>query len=592
MMALIFTELIFTVPSDFPDFPNRRKGASKNSRSWLAGLVFFCLGLLGPLYPAQGDIIRIGSGANCNALSITHALQQALVTPGPDEIRLEKEFSYNESIVIDNATVQGPVTLSGGWESCTSSSSTGRSFILRTSPPAVVTVTNNQVVVLDGIELFGLGQISLDVSSGSQVTLINSHVGSGSTGIRVSLGAEVTLERDSLVIFNETTSPDEGGGITCGLPGTPNSGGTVNINGQVFSNSAPNGGGIHGRWPNCRIIVGEGAVIRDNEATFGGGVFLAQGAFMGGGGTGSQGSRIHSNNAEQGGGLYVTDPGTRATLFNTRIENNEAMFTGGGVEVRKDGFFSLNRSPVNDCPNPPRCSVISRNQLTFPGDNEGSALYVRNGGQAELFRVFIEENSGFNRAGQAIHVEDDNTTILLHSVQIWNNRTQAAMSATGSAALSGAYVSVARNNWLVAGESFLPSFGASASGGADVTLVTSILTDTRGYSGDVVGDCLIVDDDNNLTAFNTLVGVDPGFQDPASGDLHLRSTSPALDYCDDSYPPIGSDIDLQSRGNDNPLEPNLLGPYDLGADENTDSPLIFADGFESGNTSSWPVTAP
>ncbi|MCH9647326.1 MAG: hypothetical protein K0U98_03745 [Deltaproteobacteria bacterium] len=585
MMVLIFTEPTPT--------PNRRRPAPQNSQPWMAGLALLCFFLLTPLAPARGDIIRLGLGVDCNALLINEALQLALATPGPDEIRLERDVSYNEEVVISNTTVQGAVTLIGGWDSCSATSPSGSSSLVRVSALPTVEVTNNQIANFERINIFGVGSIGLSAADGSVVTLVQSQVSDGSTGIQVSTGAEVTLDNSSLVFDNTSPSSDQGGGITCGLAGIPNSGGTVNIDGIVFANTAPNGAGILGRWSNCRIILGEGAAINNNEAMLtGGGVYLEQGAFMGGGGTGGIGARIQFNKAERGGGLYVTDPGTRAALFNTQIQDNEAMFTGGGVEVRKDGFFSLNRSPVNDCPNPPRCSVISRNQLTFPGDNEGSALYVRNGARAELFRVFVEENSGFNETGQIIHVEDDATSILLHSVQIWNNRTQAALSAAGSATLNAAYVSVAGNDWRIGAGTYLNSFGASASGGADITLVTSILTDTRGYSGNVLGDCLVVDDDTNLTAINTLVGADPGFRDPASGDLHLRSTSPALDYCHGGFPPIGPDIDLQSRGIDNPLRTNVFGPFDLGVDESTDSSLIFADGFESGDTSAWTLTAP
>jgi hypothetical protein len=83
--------------------------------------------------------------------------------------------------------------------------------------------------------------------------------------------------------------------------------------------------------------------------------------------------------------------------------------------------------------------------------------------------------------------------------------------------------------------------------------------------------------------------VSPGsslFVNPPAGDYHLRPDSQAIDRCDASVvAPQYADIDGDSRGYDHPLF-NIIGPYDLGADE-TGEPPLFADGFESGNTSGW-----
>ena len=85
-----------------------------------------------------------------------------------------------------------------------------------------------------------------------------------------------------------------------------------------------------------------------------------------------------------------------------------------------------------------------------------------------------------------------------------------------------------------------------------------------------------------------MVGVDPRFRDAASGDLHLRPDSPAIDSCDTKvYAPRDIDFDLDGRGFDTPSVANFLGRYDRGADE---FPLYFADDFESGGTGRWSST--
>ena len=107
----------------------------------------------------------------------------------------------------------------------------------------------------------------------------------------------------------------------------------------------------------------------------------------------------------------------------------------------------------------------------------------------------------------------------------------------------------------------------------------------------IEGDCLLLDTTSGLTShFSSLVGFDPGFQDAGSGDLHISRSSPAVDSCDNaSYVPLDSDYDLETRGYDFSSEPDLLGPFDRGADEVRP---LFADGFASGNTVAWSATVP
>ena len=72
--------------------------------------------------------------------------------------------------------------------------------------------------------------------------------------------------------------------------------------------------------------------------------------------------------------------------------------------------------------------------------------------------------------------------------------------------------------------------------------------------------------------------------------MGFHPSSPAIDSCDTfSYTPLDSDFDLDARGFDLVSVPNLLGPFDRGADEVVP---LFANGFESGNTSAWSSTSP
>jgi hypothetical protein len=109
-------------------------------------------------------------------------------------------------------------------------------------------------------------------------------------------------------------------------------------------------------------------------------------------------------------------------------------------------------------------------------------------------------------------------------------------------------------------------------------------------------DCLILSDLTHLASGGTSVVVaQPAFSDPASGNLHLAPGSPAVDFCDaTAYTPGQGDGDGQGRGFDLPWNPNGSpgrsgGLFDLGFDEVRP---LFADGFETGDTSRWSSATP
>lgn len=85
-----------------------------------------------------------------------------------------------------------------------------------------------------------------------------------------------------------------------------------------------------------------------------------------------------------------------------------------------------------------------------------------------------------------------------------------------------------------------------------------------------------------VVLLSNLVSVDPLFSDPGDGDYRLQEGSPALDMGNLALPG-GGPLDLD-RG------PRIVGPQtDIGAYEYGG---IFADGFESGDTSAWSLATP
>ncbi|MFV2073909.1 MAG: right-handed parallel beta-helix repeat-containing protein [Thermoanaerobaculales bacterium] len=103
--------------------------------------------------------------------------------------------------------------------------------------------------------------------------------------------------------------------------------------------------------------------------------------------------------------------------------------------------------------------------------------------------------------------------------------------------------------------------------GANLTVDHNLIDGTQGYPGAVNGD-------------NAQIG-DPLFVDASTADYHIRLGSPAIDN--------GSAVNAPNADFGGLPRPQGSG-YDIGAFEFGN--LIFADGFESGNTAAWSAAVP
>ncbi|MEM7480010.1 MAG: hypothetical protein AAF481_02455 [Acidobacteriota bacterium] len=576
---------------------------------------WFLVGLSAAIFggAAEAAIWRVGTGAGCDTSSVQHAVNLANA-PGEHEIRLTKNEIQFEDVSVGNSINSARLVISGGWNRCASTApssektgiaglANGNSWgpfqIVRDGPEA----PRRQVILRN---LFILGEWStLDPGAelkrdalrvrGGWVELENTLVHHGAPGIHVFDGADVRIDENSAVSENFAPDTSEllGGGISCGrrIDSTSGQNTMVRVRGRVQLNRAVNGAGILARH-GCTISLEPGAFVHSNEASgSGGGIYLETGADLFAGGDADSPVRVQGNLADYGGGLYLRSSGTRAQASNIEINDNEALFGGGGVLVNQNAVLQLNRSSSVSCPNAPYCNTLVGNRCN--GLN-GSALFVAPNGRAEISRAFVNENVGSSSPGPVIRVEGTFSHLRLEGVAFWNNRAVALLEASDGAMVEAGFVTAARNAWLVngSGDPILQSWVASTSSGAMIDLQASILDDTRGSAGSGnIGRCLLMDDATNMVAGNSIVGQDPRFVSPASGNLHLQSTSPAIDFCDAHFFPIWTDIDLQARGYDSAGNINGIGTLDLGFDEYIGdvggAREIFDDGFESGNTAAW-----
>ena len=567
-------------------------------------------GVVGEPASAGVNYIYVGaSAATCTASSPAQALAMAWATAGADEIRLTRTLIYtNVNLYVHDWDLDdtGMLIVSGGWDDCLDLSSSGETVLSGSPEQVVVEVAESGAsstgifVVLRDLELTGantgVSVGGLSATTPATVRLESSVVHGNEHGAAASQGARLEIDGATVVRDNAAVTPGGlfGGGLVCIDPGT-----RISLAGTVRDNSVAEGfpwaGGGAYLSDQCRLDLEPGAVIEGNSAGGGGGVHVAAGSTLAGGGIGPLEVRISGNTASGGGGVLVRGTGSVATLQNVRIDGNRAI-EGAGVHIESGGLVELRRAPAGDCPDAPRCLTLSGNLLDDAGEGFGSAAFVLNGGEFRMYQGFIEGNGGFSDYGQLIMTYTHDNRVDLEGVQIWNNRTRSVFLISGFSELVGGFLTAAGNSYLDSGSgSYLDSFAAHADNHSSIRLYTSIWQDHQAFlesdGSEVHVDCLLLETTAGTTSAGAnMLGFDPRFRNAAIGDLSLRPDSPAIDACDTFlYSPIHADYDLDGRGYDSATKPDILGPFDRGADE---SPLLFASGFETGTYTGWSSTQP
>lgn len=556
------------------------------------------VGALGALLAGQAagaEEIYVGaSEALCGATSIHQALELAAATPADDEVRLTRTLVYTGvgiQILDWDSDDTGDLVLSGGWDDCLDSFAEGRTKLTGAGAGYVVGAMGTSgapqalAVTLRDLELTG-ALTAVGSIGETRLLLEGSRIHGNERGGVAAGGGR--LEIDAATVIEDNVNDTLGGGLSCAQAGS-----RLVVAGAVRGNAAENLGGGIVALDGCVVELRAGATIEGNTAQRGGGIAVGDGAWLEGGGAGLLAVRIAHNAAtELGGGIYAVGPAPRSLLGNVQIESNTAGF-GAGVYVSSDVILQLERFNFEACADPDRCTTLSRNRTTV-GGGLGSAGLVGDGAELRMMQGFIEENGGDGESSELLAAVGTGA-IVLEGVQIRGNDTESIFHAVGGGSVLAGFVTAAANRyWDEDLESFVDSAGATASNASSIAIYTSILTDHGPFAptlgSTIVGDCLMVETEEGIDAEVTMVAADPRFRNAAAGDLHLRPDSPAIDSCDAKvYAPLDLDFDLDPRGFDSPTRPNVLGPFDRGADE---SPLLFASGFASGNFAGWSSTQP
>ncbi len=546
-------------------------------------------------------------GSGCPHTTIATAVLAAWLTPEDDLIKITQDLT-NQSVVLDDfkISVRGKVTIRGGYTSCADTTASGRSTIDGIASNPLVTVeTSSQtssVVVLENLVLEGSGVRGIEVTAGGHLTLDNVMVQDNlGGGVRVGSNGTLATDASSAIEHNGwggAFPPATGGGILC-------ESGHLDLRGLVYNNRAELGGGI-AMYSGCSAELRPGLWIEGNQAlSNGGGLYLVGGSVVLGNGNGTP-IVFWNNSGERGGGLYAA--GATAVLQDAWFTANLADLQGGAIHA--SGGAVVNVSAAAGCADAPlqSCNRIELNLLTTNG--EGSAVYA-NGAEVTLRRQRLDRNQ--NEPGivaemqpSLLYVTGASGLLTLENLQLWNNRAVEIVAVAGGASAVGGYLSSARNSYVYPG-GIAPSVIQVSGTGTDAAFYSSIFWDHQGFflagpSPSLLVDCLIVNTAHGVPAGSLFIRTDnPQFLGADAGNLHLASSSPAVDFCDEAvYPfPGAPDVDGQARGIDHPANPNGSpgfsgGTFDIGFDEVPSGILadIFRDDFDAGNTAAWALTAP
>ncbi|MGA8278375.1 MAG: hypothetical protein WB784_09280 [Rhodanobacteraceae bacterium] len=525
--------------------------------------------------------IWVGAGAQCDTSSLVLAVTEASnASDDHTRIYLANDQSYTgfSDLALDYINVE----IDGGYAHCLDATPTGITAIVGRSDGNVMSMfsgNESRQVTLRNLDIHG-GDTSnigggLNISGGIYAVLDNAYVhdNHANSGAGVYLHGNGTV-RPTLVLtgaslISANVAVHDGGGIECALADIVLGGVSIDYNFAGDDASSGSGGGLY--LDDCTVQSAGGAnfdnAIFGNHAYGGGGIFASDGSTIDLGQSGGP-TRIDDNSAvSAGGGLFLSDADTRASLAATKIEANASQITigtaiGGGVYVANSALFELDRGDRDEvCSGASPCAAMTSNIADL-----GSAVFASNGGRVRLSRCEID-SPGATSVASVLDGDGDGSSITLNGVLMDRLLATVAVRVTSGGAVVAANLTLAGND--VSNDFQL--LGADTA----LNIQNSIVWDPLAIA--VEGSGGVFSLNNNSFDPATLPGMnfDPGFADPHHHDFHLRGDSLNVD----AYTPMayGSTIDIDGNPRPFDLGRDNGGIFDRGAYELGDE--IFADGF-------------
>jgi len=437
-------------------------------------------------------------------------------------------------------------------------------------------------------------------------------------GVFVQFGS-VRLEQSALA---DNTAFLRGGGAAIGeVAGTPS---YLTLQGSdVLDNVASffAGGGL---WIGADgTLASTGSTLAGNSASNrnGGGAYLA------GGTVALTDTEVSTTAAVEGGGIYVeagdltmTGGALRANAVTFVVQNPDDPMHGGGGLLLAGGTASLGGSVVEDNEAPSGCGggfLVKDGALTVSdseirgnlasnvgGLGQGGGLAV-DGGSALVERSTVTGNQAPYAGGAFIRRRVGSAGVLaLANSTVTGNVGGGIwafdLTSGGQAVLLDLAYSTVVENDPMGIQVYETTCGPGCATLEGTILANNVVVDC--YSP---GPFSIASEGYNLSSDDTC-NLDVGLgdlenTDPLLGPLQdnggstrthdLMPGSPAIDAGPSTCAPIWIDQRGRSRPEDGDLSGTAecdIGSVEFGADD----PTLFADGFESGDTSAWSATVP
>jgi len=554
------------------------------------------------------NYFTIGSDAACDFDSATQTIQDVIDT-GVGEVRIAHNGLYDSPIVINSS-----VKLSGGYLDCSAADANNSTTHTTIDAPGGVAIPTVNIqgsffynsILIEHITFMGQDANFSAISAFNAfaeiilndvwITGHNIDAFNFGGGINLSEGAIDLTLLDTLVFNN---SAHRGGGIYC-----DGSFSSITIQGDsgVAHNTAQGqGGGVY-LTNGCELTIYSGVSNPDASTNFGisdnlsynegGGIYADLGAQVtlyghqfcdSNGCVGNNTSPVNVNNNtsgffpgsvtndDRGAGIYAIDQGTIVNVYAGLFKDNSARF-GGALYVGNSASLNVSRLS-GDCWDVTRCNYFLNN-IGLSGS--GGAIYSLQG-QLNISSSYFEENTA--PLGSAMSV---GSSFLRIEGSVFNNNNQAVLPGVSVIAASiSSTVEIIHSTFA---DNFIENTATfSVSPNSELRLYSSIVNDPLGAVlnsfGSTTLNCVMVHDASLLLGTN-IIEASPGFVDRNNRDYHLLANAQAKDVCDNSVSQSQfKDIDFEQRGLDDPLLPNIVGTFDVGADE-AFVESIFANGFE------------
>ncbi len=412
----------------------------------------------------------------------------------------------------------------------------------------------------------------LTVESGSRIALGEATLGNGG-GVYCSAGGTVTLQYGSFITQN--TAFQSGGGLyldDCSLHWHTYNSAAGDI--PDVSEIAENGA-LHGDGGGIAAVGGSYVVATGNEPTMP--AILASNYAADGG---------------RGGAAFFADAGTQGYFRNAHIFDNGADGFGGALYVEAGAIVEVELDP-SSCSLGRGCSQIVRNR-SWTG--AGGGVFVGAGGQTWIRRTTLSENYTLtDSSGAALAAYGAGALLVVEGCEIYNNDPNSFAGVESPQILAGNLASLTVAFSTIVEATAAPGMAVfENANAASLSLLSSVVQAPHTFvlppPPATQVHCVITRETASLppSAQAVVVVTNPAliFRLTTPEDYSIFRYSEAQDFCDTSqWVPFATDIEGQPRGHDDPTFIDILGPFDVGADEWR--PEVFADGFEGGDLGRW-----